>query len=85
VDGHAAHLANNDVSITLSITAHGTMDFLSTASEPRQQQAVNDDLMVSTINNGLFAQLCLDLSHQADDPNALVAKFKAACFFSNQH
>jgi hypothetical protein len=26
----------------------------------------------------MFAQLCLDLNHQVDDPNALVAKFKAA-------
>jgi hypothetical protein len=78
VDGHATHLANNDVSIMLSITAHGTMDSLSTTLEPRQQQAVNNALMVSTINNGLFVQLCLDLNHQADDLNALVAKFKAA-------
>jgi beta-xylosidase len=74
VDGHAAHLANNYMSITLSTTAHGTQDFLSTTSEPCCQQAVNDNLMVSTINNGMFAQLCLDLNHQA-----LVAKFKAAC------
>jgi hypothetical protein len=34
LDGHAAHLANNDMSITLSTTAHGTLDSLSTTSEP---------------------------------------------------
>jgi hypothetical protein len=74
VDGHAAHLANNDVSITSSTTAHGTLDSLSTAPELRHQRAVNNDLMVFTINNGMFAQLCLNLNHQFDDPNALVAK-----------
>jgi hypothetical protein len=78
VDGHAAHLANNDMSITLSTTAHGTLDSLSTASELCCQQAVNNNLMVPTINNGMFAQWCLDLNHQVDDLNALVAKFKAA-------
>jgi hypothetical protein len=79
VDGHAAHLANNEMSIDSSTTAHGTQDSLSTMSEPHRQQAVNNNLTVSTINNGTFAQLCIDLNEQFDDPNALVAKFKAAC------
>jgi heme-binding NEAT domain protein len=47
VDGHATHLANNDVSITLLITAHGTMDSLSTMLELHRQQAVNNNLTVS--------------------------------------
>jgi hypothetical protein len=75
VDGHAAHLANNEMLIMSSTTAHGTH----TTSEPRCQQAVNDNLSVLAINNGMFAQLCIDLNKQVDDPNALVAKFKAAC------
>jgi hypothetical protein len=79
VDGHTAHLINDDMSIMSSTTAHGTLDSLSTTSEPRRQQAVNDDLTVSTINNSMFAQLCLDINHQVNDPNTLVAKFKAAC------
>jgi predicted transcriptional regulator len=78
VDGCAAHLANDDVSIMLLTTAHGTLDSLSTMLEPCRQQAVNNNLTVLTINNSMFAQLCLDLNHQVDDPNALVAKCKAA-------
>jgi hypothetical protein len=70
---------NDEMSIELSTTAHGTQDSLSTASELHRQQAVNDNLMVSTINNGMFAQLCIDLNEQVYDPNALVVKFKAAC------
>jgi hypothetical protein len=78
VDGHTAHLANDDMSIAPT-TAHGTLDSLSTALEPHRQRVVNNNLMVLTINDGMFAQLCLDLNHQFDDPNALVVKFKAAC------
>jgi hypothetical protein len=77
VDSHAAHLASDAMSIKSSTTVHGTLDSLSTASELCCQQVVNDDLTVSTINNSLFTQLCLDLNHQVDDLNALVAKFKA--------
>jgi hypothetical protein len=69
VDGHAAHLANDGMSIIMSTTAHGTLDSLSTMLEPHCRQAINNDLMVLTIND----------SHQVDDPNALVAKSKAAC------
>jgi hypothetical protein len=79
VDGHAAHLANNDMSITSSTTAHGTLDSMSTTSELRCQQAVNNNLLVSTINDGMLAQLRIDLNQQVDDPKALVAKFKEAC------
>jgi hypothetical protein len=60
VDGHATHLAIDDVSIMSQTTAHGTLDSSSTASELCCQQAVNDNLMVSAINNSMFAQLCLD-------------------------
>jgi hypothetical protein len=77
VDGHAAHLANDDVSITSPTTAHGTLDSLSTVTEPHHQQAVNNNLTVLAINDSM-AQLCLDLNHQVNDPHALVAKFKAA-------
>jgi hypothetical protein len=35
---------------------------MSTASKPRRQRAVNDNTMVSTVTNGMFAQLCLDLN-----------------------
>jgi hypothetical protein len=35
--------------------------------------------MVLTINDGMFAQLCINLNQQVNDPKALVAKFKAAC------
>jgi hypothetical protein len=52
---------------------------MSTASKPRRQQAVHNDIMVSTINDGMFAQLCLDLNEKLDGPTPLVAKFKAAC------
>jgi hypothetical protein len=79
VDGHTAHLANDEMSIELSTTAHGTQDSLSTVLELHCQQAVNDNLTVSTIYNSMFAQLCIDLNQQVNDPNALVAKFKAAC------
>jgi hypothetical protein len=37
VDGHTTHLANDDVSIMTLTTAHGTLDSLSTLSEPRLQ------------------------------------------------
>jgi hypothetical protein len=67
------------MSIESLATAHGTQDSLSTALEPCHQQAVNDNLWVSTINNGMFAPFCIDLNEQVDDPNALVVKFKAAC------
>jgi hypothetical protein len=75
IDGNAAHLANDDVSITSTVTSHGA-DSMSTASEPHRQQAVNDSIMVSMINDGMFAQLCLDLNKKSSTP--LVAKFKAA-------
>jgi hypothetical protein len=41
---------------------------------------VNDDATVSTVTNGIgmFAQLCLDLNKKVNDPNALLAKCKAA-------
>jgi hypothetical protein len=75
---NVTHLANNDVSITSTVTSHG-VDTMSTASEPCRQQAVNDNIMVSAINDGMFTQLCLDLNKKNDDPTALVAKFKVAC------
>jgi hypothetical protein len=39
---------------------------------------VNDNTTVSTVTDGMFAQLCLDLNKKVNDPNALLAKFKAA-------
>jgi hypothetical protein len=40
---------------------------------------VNDDRNVLAVTDGMFAQLCLDLNNKVDDPDALLAKFKAAC------
>jgi hypothetical protein len=68
VDGHKAHLANNDMSIMSSTTAHGTLDSLSTVLDLCHQQAVNDNLTVLTINHCMFAQLCINLNHQVNDP-----------------
>jgi hypothetical protein len=77
IDGNAAHLAKNDVSITSTVTSHGA-DSMSTTSEPHHQRAVNNDIKVSTITHGMFTQLCLDLNKKIDDPTTLVAMFKAA-------
>jgi hypothetical protein len=63
IDSNAAHLDNNYVSTTSTVTSHGA----------------DDDITVSTINDGMSAQLCLDLNEKIDDPATLVAKFKAAC------
>jgi hypothetical protein len=52
---------------------------ISNALAPWCQQVVNDARTVSTVTDAMFAQLCLDLNNKVDDPDALLAKFKAAC------
>jgi hypothetical protein len=79
VDGHAAHVGKDNVSIMSNVTSLGATDSVSTASAPHCKNAVNDDRIVLTVTDGMFAQLCLDLNNKADDPDALLAKFKAAC------
>jgi hypothetical protein len=49
---------------------------MSTGLAPCRQSAVNDDGTMLTVTNGMIAQLCLDLNKK--NPNALLAKFKAA-------
>jgi hypothetical protein len=78
VNANAAHLSNDKVTITSAGISHGETDSLSTSSTPCRHKAVNDDATVSTVTNGMFAQLCLDLNAKVDDPDALIAKFKAA-------
>jgi hypothetical protein len=79
MDSNATHICNDDVSITSKATSLGTLDSMSTASEPCRQHAVNNNATVSTVTNGMLAQLCLDLNKKVNDLNALLAKFKAAC------
>jgi hypothetical protein len=78
VDSNAMHIGNNNVSIASNVTSLGAMDSISTASAPRCQKVVNDDRTVLTVTDRMFAQLCLDLNNKVDDPEALLAKFKAA-------
>jgi hypothetical protein len=51
---------------------------MSTGLAPCRQSAVNDDGTMLTVTNGMIAQLCLDLNKKVENPNALLAKFKAA-------
>jgi hypothetical protein len=64
MDSNAAHIGNDDVSITSKATSLGTLDSLSTASEPCRQRADNNNMTVSTVTNGIgmFAELCLDFN-----------------------
>jgi hypothetical protein len=78
VNRHATQIEGEDMSITLMVTSPGGSDSTSNESAPCRQTAVNDNRTVSTETDGLFAQLCLDLNKHPKDPNALVAKFKAA-------
>jgi hypothetical protein len=78
MDSIAAQITNKDVSITSQTTSHGTVDSVSTMSEPCCQQAVKNFIPVSTINDGMLTQLCLDLNQHVGDPTSLVAQFKAA-------
>jgi hypothetical protein len=78
VDANAAHLGDDEVTIDSAGISCGDTDSLSTSLTPRRQKAVNDDATISTVTNGMFAQLCLDLNAKVDDPAALLAKFKAA-------
>jgi hypothetical protein len=57
----------------------GATDLIYTALAPCHKYAVNDDGTVLTVTDGMFAQLCLDFNNKVDDPDALLAKFKAAC------
>jgi hypothetical protein len=52
---------------------------MSTALAPHCQNQVNDDRTVLTVKDRMFAQLCLDLNNKVNDPDALLAKSKAAC------
>jgi hypothetical protein len=70
------HIGDNNVSIASNVTSLGAMDSISTALAPHCQKAVNDDRTVSTVTDGMFAQLCLDLKNKVDDPDALLAKLK---------
>jgi hypothetical protein len=72
------HISNDDVSIAYNVTSLGAMDLISTALAPCHQKVVNDDGTVLTVTEGMFAQLCLDLNNKVNDPDALLAKFKAA-------
>jgi hypothetical protein len=77
VDANAAHLGNNKVTIDSAGISCGDTDSLSTSLTPCQQKAANDHATVSTVTNGMFAQLCLDLNAKVDDPAALIVEFKA--------
>jgi hypothetical protein len=78
MDSNATQLTNDNVSIISQTTSHGTVVSVSTASEPCRQQAVNNNILVSTINDGMLTQLCLDLNKHVSDPTILVTQFKAA-------
>jgi hypothetical protein len=78
VDANAAHLGDDEVTITSAGISRGDADSLSTSSTPRRQKAVNDDTTIDMVTDGLFAQLCLDLNAKVDEPAALIANFKAA-------
>jgi hypothetical protein len=73
------HIGNDELTIASDATSCGVTDSLSTSLTPCQQKAVNDDRTVLAVTNGMFAQLCLDLNAKVDEPDALLAKFKAAC------
>jgi (p)ppGpp synthase/HD superfamily hydrolase len=79
IDSNATHINEDDAAIMSKATSLGATDSMSTALAPCCQKVVNDDRTVSMVTDGMFAQLCLDLNNKVDDPDALLAKFKAAC------
>jgi hypothetical protein len=79
VDSHAAHVGKDGVSITSTATSLGTLDSISTVTSTVTLLGTMDSTSTVLVTNGKCAQLCLDLNKKVNDPNALLAKFKAAC------